>query len=203
MTPEEFIARIQTDSIDVLLDEVLLCDDAKHVNNSQKEYIKKTISERFGVQLEQIELIIVGSAKLGFSISEKKQKGLPTLPRYRPFSPDSDIDISIISQPIFELIWNELSSYSFGVPFYPWVSNKFGDYLVCGWIRPDHFPKYVRLRYCDEWWDTFRFLSSRNILGRRRIRAGLFYSMEQLKTYQSKALIDCINFENLNNENRS
>ncbi|WP_290791837.1 hypothetical protein [Flavihumibacter sp. UBA7668] len=197
MTPEDFIAKIKIDPIEVILDEVLLSDDAMHVTVGQRDFIKKTLSERFGVSLEQIDLIIVGSAKLGFSISEKKQKGFPALPRYRLFSPNSDVDIAIISKPIFEIMWNELSIYSFGMPYYPWVSNKFGDYLVCGWMRPDHFPKHVRLRKCDEWWDTFRFLSSRNILGRRRIRAGLFYNMEQLKTYQSKALIDCINFEKL------
>jgi hypothetical protein len=197
MTVQEFKDAILRDDIDTVLADILLNDEAKHVTLEQREFVKEKISEKFNVNPESIRIIIVGSAKLGFSISEKSRKELPMLPRYRSFNATSDIDIAIISQPIFELIWNELSDYSFGVPYYPWKSNKLGDYLVCGWMRPDHFPKWVRLRKCDDWWDLFSFLSSRQSLGRRKIRAGLFYNFEQLKTYQSKALQECINYEKL------
>lgn len=198
MTPEEFKQRIITDSLDTILTDILLSDEAKHVTIDQQNLIRKSLSEKFNVPIDSINLIIVGSAKLGFSISEKKNKiDNSVLPRYRQFSPQSDIDLAIICTPIFEILWNELSKYSFSVPYYPWQSNKFGNYLVCGWIRPDFFPQRVRLRKCDDWWDTFRYLSSRQVLGRRRIRGGLFYNLEQLKTYQSKALLECINIEKL------
>lgn len=197
MTPEEFKERLLNDTTENILNDILLGEGDIHVTIEQKRYILKILSEKFSVPLNSMRLIVVGSAKLGFSISEKNIKDSLPLPRYRSFSPQSDIDLAIISQPIFDTIWNELSNYSFGVPYYPWQSNKFGDYMVCGWMRPDHFPKRVRLRKCDDWWDTFRFLSSRQFLGRRRIRAGLFYSFDQLKIYQSKALLECINFEKL------
>ena len=197
MTPDEFRKRILIDSTETMLNEILLSDEAKHVSPDQIIYIKKKLSEKFNVPIDIIKLIVVGSAKLGFSISEKKLKDKSSLSRYRAFGPASDIDIAIVCQPIFEKIWNELTQYSFSVPFAPWQSTKFGDYLVCGWIRPDHFPKRVRLRKCDDWWDTFRLLSSKQVLGRRTIRAGLYYNMEQLKIYQSKALTECKNYERL------
>lgn len=197
MELEEFRSRILNDSIENILNEIILSDESVHVTNEQNEFIRKTLSEKFNVPIDDIKLIIVGSAKLGFSISEKSRNEI-FFPRYRLFSPESDIDIAIISKPIFDAIWNELSNYSFNIPYYPWRSNKLGDYLICGWMRPDHFPKKVRLRKCDDWWDTFRDLSSRQFLGRRKIRAGLFYGIEYLKTYQSKALIECKNFEKLN-----
>jgi hypothetical protein len=197
MTVKEFREQLLSEKFEDILNNVLLNDDAVHVSLEQKDYIKNKIADKFKVPVESVRLIIVGSAKLGFSISEKKLKGKPKLPRYRAFSPTSDIDIAIVCQPIFEMIWNDLSQYSFASPYFPWQSNKFGDYLVCGWMRPDHFPLRVRLRKCDDWWDVFRFLSSRQFLGRRRIRAGLFYNFERLQNYQSKALKECIDHENL------
>jgi len=103
----------------------------------------------------------------------------------------------VISPQLYEIIWNELSRFSFSQPYLPWDSGKLGDYMVCGWLRPDYFPNR-RLRRCDDWWDTFRRLSSQQRFGRRQVRGGLFYNFKQLKTYQSKALIECIEYEKLN-----
>lgn len=198
MTPDEFKERLLIDTVETLLTDILVSEDAKHVTIDQRNLIKRSLADKFNVPIESINLIIVGSAKLGFSISEKKNKfDNSILPRYRPFSPQSDIDLAVICTPIFEIIWNDLSKYSFNVPYFPWQSNKLGDYFVCGWMRPDYFPPRVRLRKCDDWWDTFRYLSSRRVLGQRRIRGGLFYNLEQLKSYQSKALLECINIEKL------
>jgi hypothetical protein len=195
MTVEDFRELLRTRDFEAVLDEVLLSDDAIHVEPAHMQYIKIRLSERFAVDVASIRLIVVGSAKLGFSIVEKKKKDQPTLPRYRPFSADSDVDLAVICQPIFKHIWDELSEHSFGVPYYPRQSNKLGDYLVCGWLRPDHFPKNVRLRSCDDWWKLFSELSSQQFLGRNKIRAALFYSIEQLSLYQSKSLRDCVNIE--------
>lgn len=198
MTPQEFKQLLLTKTVDSILSEVLLSDDAMHVTLEQRMLIKQNLSDRFNVSVETINLIIVGSAKLGFSISEKKSKSDNTIqPRYRLFSPESDVDLAVICTPIFEIIWNELSKYSFNVPYFPWSSKKLGDYFVCGWMRPDYFPTQVRLRRCDDWWDTFRNLSSRRVLGQRRIRGGLFYNLEQLKLYQRKSLLECISIEKL------
>ncbi|WP_181306552.1 hypothetical protein [Rufibacter sp. XAAS-G3-1] len=197
MTSEDFRKHIVENPFEDVLSKVLLGDYAKHVTAEQLNFIKKKIAEKFKISVEEIEIIVVGSAKLGFSITEKWQKDSKPLPRYRLFGPNSDIDLAIICQPLFELIWNELATYSYNRPRFPWTSEKFGDYLVCGWIRPDHFPKSVILRRCDDWWSIFSFLSSTQFLGRRKIRAGLFFNIEQLGAYQGKALKECITYENL------
>ncbi|MEO6285480.1 MAG: hypothetical protein ABIN80_09990 [Dyadobacter sp.] len=195
MTVEEFKEQVRTLDFDEVLNQVLLSEDAAHVEALHTQYIKTRLSEKFHVDIESIRLIVVGSAKLGFSIVEKKRKDLPKLPRYRPFSADSDVDIAVICQPIFKYIWNELSEHSFRAPYYPRQSDRLGDYLVCGWLRPDHFPRNVRLRACDDWWRLFSSLSSQQYLGRRKIRAALFFSIEQLSLYQSKSLRECVNIE--------
>lgn len=197
MDVNEFRERIIRDKFDDVLTDVLLSEYAKHVDSTKQEIIKKRIAETYNVNPEDVGLIIVGSAKLGFSIIEKKLPGGAILPRYRSFSGTSDIDIAIISPQIYELIWDELSKYSYNQSWFPWDSDKLGDYMVCGWLRPDFFPKQQRLRRCDDWWDTFRSFSAERKLGRRRVRGGIFYNFEQLKRYQAKALKDCIQYEKL------
>lgn len=197
MTSDEFRRSIKEREFEDCLNDILLNDTAIHVTQEQIQFIKEKIAEKFKIDLSEIRIIVVGSAKLGFSITEKWQKDKPPLPRYRLFNATSDIDLAIISEPLFDSIWKEISTYSFNRPRFPWVANKFGDYLTCGWIRPDHFPKSTLLRRCSDWWSIFTFLSSRQILGRRKIRAGLFYSFEQLQSYQRKSLQECITFENI------
>jgi hypothetical protein len=200
MELSEFRQKLMDESIDDILTNVLLSDFARHVSKEKQDLIKEKIAKTYGVNEENIQLIIVGSAKLGFSISEKKLKDGTMLPRYRSFAPTSDIDIAIVSQNIFEVVWNELTKFSVNNSWFPWDSGKLGDYLICGWLRPDYFPKERRLRRCDDWWDTFRSFSADRRLGRRRVRGGIFYSFEQLKSYQSKALKDCIQYEKFLNE---
>jgi hypothetical protein len=136
---------------------------------------------------------IVGSAKLGFSITEKKRAGC-VYPRYRPFGPASDIDTAVVSPEIFRLIWDDLSIYAHGQPLMPWDSGRLGDYLLYGWLRPDHFPK-VRIRRCDDWWDLFRRLSAEPRFDRRPVRGALFYSICDLKRYLRRAVLECIRIE--------
>lgn len=197
MTIDDFKRLILNEDFEEILTKILLSNDAKHVGQSSSNYIQSKLAEKYNIQPIDIQLIIVGSAKIGFALAEKRMKDGTTLPRYRPFRPDSDIDIAIISPAIFEAIWNELGRFASSQLYLPWDSKKLGDYLVCGWLRPDYFPKGKRLRKCDDWYDTFRFLSSQQRLGRRQIRGGLFYNIEHLKTYQGKALSACIEFEKL------
>jgi hypothetical protein len=114
----------------------------------------------FGAPVERQQVVVVGSAKLGFSISEKRTFGGVGLERYRPFRPESDIDIALVHPFIFDQLWRELSDHSHRSPTMPRDSARLGDYLVYGWIRPDHFPKNVRLRRCDDWWDTFNKMTA-------------------------------------------
>jgi len=136
-------------------------------------------------------MYVVGSAKLNFGLFEKKTRSGEILPAFRPFRPESDIDIAVASPPLFEAIWNELSAYANAKPWMPWNSGKLGDYLVYGWLRPDHFPKGSRLRRCDDWWDTFHALSADSRLGRRTVRGALYYSLDHLKRYQLRGLNQC------------
>lgn len=195
MTIEEFREKVRGNELEFLLDEVLLGGSSVHVSGENIAHLSEALSHTFSVPPNDVSVWIVGSAKLGFSLTEKKRDG-EILPRYRSFSPNSDIDVAVVSLPLFDLIWNELSAYAHRRTRLPWDSGPLGDYLVCGWLRPDHFPR-VRLRRCDDWWDLFRSLSAGQRFGRRRVRGALFHSLEHVKRYQMRALNECSVAESL------
>lgn len=196
VTIEVFRAKIRGNEIDYLLEEVLLANGAEHVADADLEHVKTLLSAKFSVPISSISAWVVGSAKLGFALTEKR-RGAEVLPRYRVFSPASDIDVAVVSPPLFDLIWDELSAYAHRATRLPWDSGVLGDYLVCGWLRPDHFPINARLRRCDDWWDLFRSLSADGRYGRRKVRGALFHSVEHMKRYQARALHECVLAESL------
>lgn len=188
----EFKLRCANDSANDIVESVFLGDEAAHVSSADHLYMVSRLAKAFGVKQETLKLLVVGSAKLGFSIVEKNKPGL-TLPRYRKFGPTSDIDTAVICPGIFQLIWNDLSIFAHGWSWMPWDSGRLGDYLVHGWLRPDHFPK--RLRYCDLWWDQFRLFSLDSRFKRHQVRGGLFNSLDDLKRYLRRGVTECINAE--------
>jgi hypothetical protein len=198
ITVESFRQKIRESQSVSVLDEVLLAPAAIHVATRDIEHIKTALVGKFDAATTTVEIWVIGSAKLGFSITEKRLPDGTKLPRYRTFSPTSDVDIAVVSSSIFELIWNELSIHAYQSPRLPWKSGALGDYLIGGWLRPDHFPKGVRLRRCDDWWDLFRSLSADARFGRRKIRGALFHSMDHVKRYLIRALNECSLAENLN-----
>jgi hypothetical protein len=197
MELEEFRERLRKNEVDYLLDNVLLADGASHVGATDIAYIEQSLSSKFDIHQDDLKAWIVGSAKLGFSLCEKRTKVGVNLERYRRFSPYSDIDVAVVSARLFDLIWNELSAYAHRGKRLPWDSGQLGDYLVCGWLRPDHFPRNVRLRRCDDWWDLFKTLSADSRYARRKVRGGLFCSVEQMRMYQIRALRECASAEAL------
>jgi hypothetical protein len=197
LSVDQFREHLLNGRQDFLIDEVLLAAECAHVTEDNRTHIANTLAEAFRVDRTlPVDVWIVGSAKLGFSTSEKRREGR-VFPRYRAFSAYSDIDVAVISKSIFDLIWHELSEHSHRSLWFPWNSKKLGDYLVCGWVRPDHFPNGVRLRHCDTWWDTFSHLSRDRRFGPRKVRGGLFADIGHLRRYLQRAIKECEQAEKL------
>jgi hypothetical protein len=191
MTLDELKSRIRTNDLETFVDEVVLSENSPHFADHQIHRILGTLAAKFSVEKQSIRIRVVGSAKLGFGLFEKKSKTGEFLPAFRSFRPESDIDLAVISSRIYQLIWDELSTHAYNSSKMPWDSGKLGDYMVHGWLRPDYFPKNVRLRRCDDWRDTFRSLSADRKLGRRPIRGALYHSYEHLRMYQLRGLSQC------------
>ena len=161
------------------------------VSEEQIERIRNTISRATGIEIQPCEVIIVGSAKIGFGLFEKKRRDQPTLPAFRPFDGNSDIDIAFASPALFDAIWSELAAYANGKPWMPHRMNKLGDYLVYGWLRPDHVPREARLTTYDLWQDTIRRLNASTHFNRRKLSGALYRNIEFLIKYQSRGIAQC------------
>jgi hypothetical protein len=189
MLLDDFKTRLLSEKLEDMADELLLSGVPKHFSEAQINLVVSALATKYGIGKETITASIVGSAKLGFSLLEKWDKETRTyLPQFRLFSANSDVDVAIVSPTLFRLIWGELSTHADHTVRMPWNSGQLGDYMVHGWLRPDHFPKNCRLTRCDDWWDVFRNLTSKRISGLRPIRGALYYSHEQLRRYQIRGL---------------
>ena len=150
--------------------------------------IKEKLAKNYGVNNSNVEIIVVGSSKFGFSLFEKKDRYQNTLPRFREFNIDSDIDLAIVSADIFQALWNELSYYGSVQDTMPWKSGALGLYMVHGWLRPDHFPKSSMLPKCADWYKLFNEFSRNRTLGINKIRGGLYYNLNHLKIYHVRSI---------------
>jgi hypothetical protein len=140
-TVEEFRSLLEGAQPLDIVDKVLLHEPAVHLSPEKAQLIASSLAIAYGVDVDEVNIIPTGSAHLGFSLVEKRRSGQPALPRYRLYGVDSDIDVAVISIPIFDRIWQELTAhYSRGTRFPP-DGGRLADYVLCGWFRPDHFPK--------------------------------------------------------------
>lgn len=157
--------------------------------NREDDYFefRNRIANKFGVGFH--EVFIVGSAKLGFSYYKDTQ-----------FSYDSDIDVVIVNEKLFEEFYLKISDYQYQLDRqYKTVDlkelkiyNVFLRYLVKGWMRPDKLPTSFQVDLLkSEWFDFFESISyDRSEVGNYKVAAGLFKNYEYLEKYYIKSVED-------------
>jgi hypothetical protein len=142
--------------------------------------LKQCISHQFGIHTT--EVLVVGSAKLGFSIAPNK--------RYRPFGESSDIDVALCSSQLFDDIWSDVFKYWARGESWPGLDD-FRKYLFRGWMRPDKLPPSNSFPRSKEWWEFFRKLAAKGEFGPYKITGALYKSWDFLESYQQKCVGDC------------
>ena len=151
--------------------------------NDEYYELKADVADHFHVHPN--EVLVVGSAKLGFSIAPHK--------RYREFGDSSDIDIAIVSSSLFEGIWLQaLESKESNGYFWDVQEKKaFQDYFFRGWIRPDKLPQASNFTLREDWKEYFRNLTSEGKYGVYPLAAGLYKSWYHIEHYQSNCIRSC------------
>lgn len=136
--------------------------------------LKDKIATNFGVSCS--EIYMVGSAKLGFSISPKKM--------WRKIKDDSDIDMVIISEKLFDEFWVDLLDFRIEL-----TSRSVGDdtnykrfleYFFKGWLRPDLFPFKYRNR--NDWFNFFQSISYKDY-DKRKVTCAIFRNEHFFQKY--------------------
>lgn len=141
---------------------------------------RSRIANRFGISFH--EVIITGSAKLGFSPHKE------TL-----FSLESDIDVALVSSQLFEEFIELARGYQMQLrgarksitEKEQSMYHEFLEYTVLGWIRPDKLPTSFQLKLTkDGWFDFFRSISyGQSEVGNYKVNGGVFRSYRHLENY--------------------
>lgn len=158
----------------------IISGPCSEVNDDTHFEIRERTARQF--KIHPNEICIVGSAKLGFSIAPQK--------RYRSFSDRSDIDIAIVSEPLFLAIWNDISCYNQAKTAWP-EQKDFAKYLFKGWIRPDTLPKSSMFPLQAEWFEFFAGLVKTGKCGPYKISGGLYLNWNFLERYQEVCVAQC------------
>lgn len=169
---EEFksIVANKTNNIDDIIEEHIIFGTPYIFKDKPSEHyaLIKQISSFFNVN--QRNVFIVGSAKLGFSISPNK------LWRHVDWNEDedSDIDVVVISDLIFDKYWKDILEYNTGISMQinDDIHKQFLDYLFRGWLRPDKFPYNYEGK--KEWFEFFRGISYKPEYGNRKIAVAIY-----------------------------
>ncbi len=138
-----------------------------------KSYLADCIFGVLRIRLHPLQLIVCGSAHLGFSpVPEKLGK---------PFDSDSsDIDIAIVSTELFDLWWAELQACELAR-----INRaKVADDLFWGFINPAHVKDASETG--SRWWDMFRRMETKRA---KNVRGRLYRNYWSMQNYHKHAMI--------------
>ena len=188
MTVEQRIIAFRQDltgsTVEQLVQRHITYGECFALSEGQYFELKSAVSQQFSIHPN--EVVVVGSAKLGFSIVPDK--------RYRAFSETSDIDVVLCSSTLFDLFWEDVFSYWARGQVWPDL-DEFRRYLFRGWMRPDKLPPETSFARSREWWDFFRRLTASGSFGPYKVRGALYKSWHFLEAYQKRCVSDCKNAE--------
>lgn len=133
------------------------------------------------------EVLILGSGKLGYSYHKNSE-----------FSVESDIDVAIVNQSLFEDFYQEIRNFQYRMESGLEVLtshekkeyNRFLSYMIKGWMRPDILPVKITGELSkDEWFSYFKSISyGNNLAGNYKVSAGLFKSFDYMEYYYTNSI---------------
>jgi hypothetical protein len=157
---------------------------------SENQYfdLRSEVADCF--KLHPSEVLVVGSAKLGFSIAPDKL--------YQQFSDGSDIDVVLISSTLFDEIWEVVFRYKYEGGYWP-EYEEFVKYFFQGWIRPDKLPRSEMFPFGRKWWGFFQKVTNSRIYGDYKIAGALYKSYFFLENYQKHCVQQCMSEKDVEN----
>lgn len=191
MTLEDFLKKLrETEISDALMDfcRKYVLHGTPYVFNGREDAFydfRNRIAREFDVSFH--EIYITGSAKLGFSPYKKTQ-----------FSYDSDIDVAIVSDLLFERIMEIVREYQMNLRAARRTLSvreintyhEFLEYTAIGWIRPDKLPLSFRISdFKGDWFEFFDSISNgKSEVGNYKVSAGVFRTYRHLELYTTSGL---------------
>lgn len=169
----------------------LTTGDPVVINREAYYELRRRISAEF--DLHPSAVVIVGSCKLGFSLSLNDPWIKPRR-RYGIVTNDSDVDVAVVSMALFDEIWDAVFQTTY--PNRDWsltIGKKFTRDLFNGWIDPDELPNTPKFARAVDWSRFFDRLTRDRVCGMRDIEGRLYRSWDRLDAYHEHMVRDCLN----------
>jgi hypothetical protein len=137
-----------------------------------KSELASHLLDALRIQLHPLQLVVCGSAHLGFSpVPDKLGK---------PFDPSkSDIDVAVVSGELFDLWWAELQE---GDPVQA-VYRRIAEDLFWGFINPVNVNTVTRIG--GKWWDVFGKMQTDRA---QAVRGRLYRNYWSMQNYHRHAI---------------
>ncbi len=141
LVDSDYLSRFKADLVSLPPGEIyaryVLSESCMGMAGVDERHLRDRIAIRFGIDLKNV--VIVGSAKLGFTLRRKPASGEDEeRPAFSPFSENSDIDVAIVSDDLFDNIWKRCFEF--------WHTSGYGD-AIGYWPRGRRFREYI-FRVC-------------------------------------------------------
>lgn len=187
---QEFKNSLVSNEPNYLVQKDIIFGGCAVLDDDQYLELRSDVAKQFSAHPNDV--LVVGSAKLGFSIAPHK--------RYRTFCDESDIDIVIVNSKLFDEIWY-LVYKSWKSKIYWENGANFQKYLFRGWIRPDFFPSSQVMPISKAWWEYFRELTASGKFGPYKLAGAVYKNWDYVEQYQIGAIAQCKELLELDNEN--
>jgi hypothetical protein len=157
---------------------------------SEDEYfeLRDEVARHFAIH--PVEVVLVGSCRVGFTLWEKPKKKRP---RYSPVGPGSDIDLAVVSSPLFARLWDAVFDYARDDPQFlrTHAGETLRRTLFQGWVDIRGLPKSRRLGWVSDWIRFFDQMKSDRRFGSRKTSARVYLDWKRLAAYQQIAVDSC------------
>jgi hypothetical protein len=194
LSPEEFGLLLRSEPLDNMVQRYLF-EGIPYVFRDRPQEADNLIGQLCtALPLQRHNVCIVGSARTGFSLSPD---GYP-----RRFTADSDIDVLVVDEELFDMAWLALLrwNYAHGTRYLPSAQHQRSrarEDLYWGWFRPDRmryqgisFPQVLQpvRDFSVTWFDAFQGLSRNTTFAGRTVSGRLYRSWRHAELYHTAGL---------------
>src|SRR5262249_38426705 len=133
--------------------------------------LRHEVARQFGIH--SVEVVLVGSCRIGFSLTDKTKQNRP---RYSRLRAGSDLDLVVVSARLFDQLLDAVFEYSqTNLAFSKSPEGvRFRNMLFRGWIEPRGLPPVRRFELSHDWVQFFDGLGRDRRFGNRRATARVY-----------------------------
>jgi hypothetical protein len=180
---DEFAKLLDSRDHTRIVEELLITGVPFAFQNSPADYDLLRTTLGSALQLSEKEVTVVGSGRIGFSLSPDKYG--------TPFLPASDLDVAVVSSELFDVAWFDLLRLGrrylrLDKGVQAWIDTHKENNIYFGFIIPDRLPGAVAIS--PTWFRIFKGLARHPSLSGRDVNGRLYRTWNHVQIHQLYSL---------------